>query len=128
MISEYGKSQLDRSALGYASISFRKTTNPANPDELYTGYICNSHGDGWFRKEKSNSITSGYGLAINDVKVTSRKPIAIGKNFLAYKAKIEYINNEEQVETDMFWIYVHNSHTIEDVLNYIEDHQEEWYP
>jgi hypothetical protein len=111
--------------IGYVAIGFR--TDKVGYDINKANFILNSKCDGWFRKDEG--IANGYGLCINTIKITSSNPILVG-DFLAYKAKIEYTNNdfEPKEERDFFWVYVHKQFDIKEVLDYIEEHKHEWHP
>ena len=124
-ILDYSKSVTERHYAGYASISFRQNNDPAY--DIHRVFVLNSHNDGWFRRDKQSGIMSGVGIAINSIKITSRNPQYLG-NYVAHKCKIDYINNEEEQTSDIFWLYVHKNFTLEEVIKYIEDNQENWYP
>lgn len=110
--------------LGYASLSFR-TTNFQS--DIHKAFVLNSKGDGWFRKD--NGIADGYGLCINRIKITSKTVRDIGA-YLVYKCKIEYTGNDDEQtpETDLFWLYVHKNFEVEEILEYIKENKDKWYP
>jgi hypothetical protein len=118
--TNYSKSRIERYCVGYASIAFRESNDPSyalnnNP------FVLNSKNDGWFRKVDGNS--AGFGIAINDFKITSKNPIKIG-HFYAYKCKISYTNWawEPEEEKDFFWLFVHQNFEVEEIVEYINDH------
>jgi hypothetical protein len=108
--------------LGYASISFR-TTNFQS--DTHKAFVLNSKNDGWFRKD--NGIADGFGLCINEIKITSKTVQDMG-SYLVYKCKIEYTDWEEYPETDLFWLYVHKNFELEEIMEYISENKEKWYP
>lgn len=114
----------NRYCSGYVFIAYR-TEHDAGYDINQNNYKLNGKGDGWFRKIEG--LCNGYGLAINAVKITSRKPQLVG-DFIAYKAIIQFTANDETPAEDKFWIYVHKHFDIEEVLDYIEKTQHNWYP
>lgn len=111
--------------IGYVAITYRSTNNPSLDLVSCHPYILNSKHDGWFRKNEG--LADGYGLCINNVKITSRKPMVIG-DFLAYKVAIDFTNNDEIDDNDIFWLYVENKFDIKDVMEYIEKTKDNWYP
>lgn len=113
--------------IGYASILFRENNDPNTDLSSRHGfpYVLNSKNDGWFRK--TEGIAQGYGLCINSIKITSRKPQLMGK-FICYKAQIDYTSHEETPASDKFWVLVHQQFDIQEVLQYIEDNKKNWYP
>lgn len=116
----------DNSVIGYAAIVYREGNDYSKALNVGNPYILNSKNDTWFRITEGKG--KGYGLAINDVKITSRKPAEMG-NFNIYKAVIKYIDDKSEEETvDNFWISVHNKFNIEDVLSYVNKHKDKWVP
>jgi hypothetical protein len=121
---------------GYVAIGFRQ--NSADYDINKNNFILNSCGDGWFRKDKNSGISSSHGLLIRNIKLTNRKkhfyngvPNVMGElvgDFICYKAEIEYETNDFDPEVcyDKFWVFVHKTVDIKDVLCYINDHKNEW--
>jgi hypothetical protein len=127
------------SSIGFASIAFRTSEDPSYAINQ-NNFNLNTTGDGWFRKDKYAGPASGYGLCINSIKITNRKktyhagePTWVGQevgNFIAYKAIINYTNNnfDPEVEEDKFWVFVHKQFDIHDVIEYIVNHRDEWKP
>jgi hypothetical protein len=121
---------------GYISIGFRGTKS--DYDINRDNFSLNGMNDGWFRK--IDGLAKGHGLCINNIRVTNRKyhyfngePSFICNtvgDFLCYKAIIDYTNNDfdSKDETDLFWIFVHKNFALADVLDYIEENKEGWYP
>ena len=124
--TDYNAACQQRYACGYVSIGFRKHTNPAY-DINFGNYVLNSCGDGWFRKNKDNGISSRHGLCIDKFKLTSKNPTYVG-DFRAYKCVIEYTTAEETPDAGFFWLFVHMHYAIEDVVKYIEEHKHQWSP
>ncbi|NCQ52030.1 hypothetical protein GW796_09075 [archaeon] len=126
-IDDYPASRnIDNSAIGYAAIAFRENNDYVKALNVDFPFILNSKNDTWFRKIEGKA--KGYGLAIKDVKITSRKPMTMG-NFDIYKASIKYIDDKTEEENiDNFWISVHNKFSIDDVINYIDKHKNKWVP
>lgn len=113
----------NRYCSGHVFIGYR--FSDARTDINRCNYKLNGKGDGWFRKIEG--VANGYGLAINTVKITSRQPQLIG-DFIAYKAVIQYTANDETPAEDKFWIFVQKQFDIEEVLEYIELTQHNWFP
>lgn len=121
----YNKSKQDRSCIGYASIAFR--TEESYQTSCYKSFILNSKNDGWFRKDEG--IADGFGLCINEFKITSHKPVTMGA-FNVYKCKINYTDwaYDSEIQNDFFWLYVHENFDLEEIINYINENKESWYP
>lgn len=118
--SDYG-----RNCLGGAAISVGR-------DIRYCEFILNAlEADGWFRKKEGPA--TGYGLMIRSIKVTSIKPEAIG-DYWRYKVKITslpssaYEDDKALYESDLSYLYIHNSYWLSDVLGHIESNKEKWKP
>lgn len=125
--TNYKKSVSERLYLGYASISFRDNTPNMNS---HRAFVLNSKGDGWFRRDDKDSVSDGYGLVINEIKVTTRtNPIVMG-NYNVYKCVITYVDWswEAEEKKDFFWIYIHKNFDLSEILDYIEENKENWYP
>lgn len=120
----YQKSVIEGYYIGYVAISFR-AQNPSV--DSFLAFVLNSQYDNWFRRV--SGISKGHGLCIRNIKLTSKNPSVMG-DFLVYKCKIDYINNnfESDIETDLFWLYVHKKFDVEDILKYIEENKENWKP
>lgn len=119
------KNPAHRYCNGYISIGFR--SKDADYDINKDNFVLDGGNDGWFRK--IDGIAKGYGLAINELKVTSKQFWVVG-DFYCFKAKIAYTNwnwNPED-ETGLVWVFVHKAFEIEEVLEYIEENKEGWYP
>lgn len=113
--------------IGYVFIKFREG---GKHDVAKSEYILNSMGDTWFRKvEDHPKGTKGYGLAIQDLKVTSKTPMQYGRSN-AYKASIKYtpVSDENTIETASVWLYIYNEYELKDVLKYINLHKNKWKP
>lgn len=124
--TNYPQSQIERYSNGFVSIAFRDKES-----EKYainkSNFVCNSFNDTWFRK--TEGVTKGYGLMIRDINITSTKTLYVG-DFKAYKCTIKYEDNtcEWKIDTDKFWLFVHERFKLEDVLAYIETHKNSWIP
>ena len=125
--TNYKKAVSNRSYLGYAAISFRDADPNRNS---HRAFVLNSKDDGWFRRDDNNSIADGFGLAINEIKVTTRTaPVKMG-NFNVYKVIIDYTDWswEAKEERDFFWLYVHENFELKEILDYINENKENWRP
>lgn len=119
--------------LGFAAIGFRFSNNPGMDANKNEPYLLGSKGDSWFRKDEGHG--TGYGLAIRKVKVTSKRPFEFGSGaYSAYKAKITYnpVSNteddSENYETDDFWIFVHETFELKDVIDFINKNVDKYVP
>lgn len=119
---DYTKSVNEKYYLGYCAISFRDQSPNGNSHRTF---VLNSKGDGWFRR--TSGPGDGYGLCINDLKITSSKPNKMG-DFNVYKCVINYINWNEEEARDFFWLYVHKNFELEEILEYIEENKHNWRP
>ena len=136
MLNFYEGRYVHKYCNSFVAIGFR--TDKINYDINKDNFILNSKYDGWFRK--AEGIANGHGLCINSIKITNRnkhyhngEPTWVGEHigdFKCYKAEIQYTNNdfEPKEETDKFWVIVHKKFDIKDVLEYIEQNKENWYP
>jgi hypothetical protein len=122
------KSKDERYLAGYVFIEFRNDYHGNNKKPTFINtYILNSQDDGWFRRTEGK--LKGYGLAINELKLTSTAPKQIG-SFKAYCAKMKYIsfNDENEIEEEFIWLVVHDRFDIVDVLEHIKENVDLWYP
>jgi len=85
-----------RFCYGWVSIGFRKSNDPSY--EFVNPFVLNVEGDGWFRKPKDAGISAGYGLCINDIKITTRKEGTLVGSYIAYKAIIKYTTSDFEAE------------------------------
>lgn len=111
---------------GMVSIGFRQ--DQAVYDINKNNFELNfSDNDGWFRK--NYGIAKGYGLCINEIKITSAKPVYAG-DFSCYKCKIKFTDCdfEGTEKSDLFWLYIHKELDIIKVLHYIDITKENWKP
>lgn len=110
---------------GMVSIGFRTDQACYNIND--NNFEINFLKDGWFRKNYGPA--KGYGLCINELRITSSKPVFCG-DFSCYKAKIEYTDNDfdSTEKSDLFWIYVHKDIDIKSVIEYIGSTKHEWKP
>lgn len=113
---------------GFIFIRFREG---GKHSEAKSSYALNGTGDTWFRKvEDYPKGTKGHGLAIQDIKITSRNPEHYG-NFYAYKATMKYIGNnynDEEVQSDPIWLYIDKSYDLDEVMDYINKNKHNWKP
>lgn len=109
-----------------ATLIFREK-NEIRPSWTNSEYHQNAYQDTWFRQTEGNG--KGYGLAIVDFKVTSRKPVQL-HSATAYKVRAEYIPwaETEITEIGALWLVLQSNEDLDDVLAYIEANKANWRP
>ena len=113
--------------MGWVAIGFRKSNNPGRDIMNGLTFGLNSKNDGWFRKTEGHA--NGYGLPLTSFKITSRSPVVLG-DYYVYKAIGTYISfeDDETIERDNFWLFIHKDYELSDVLTYIEKNNKNWRP
>ena len=123
--ADYKQSVRDSYYIGYVSLSFRYSNNPMK--DMYENFILNSYDDTWFRRV--NGDTKGYGLAIQEIKVTSKNTVTMG-DYICYKVKINHIDwyDDEYIKMDYMWLMIHKDWDLEEVMCYIKNNMSKWKP
>lgn len=128
------------SVIGAAGFSYRD-------DRVFDMvYGLNSHNDGWFRRTEGQA--AGYGLAIQDFRISSNKDLWAPENLvrskntdgngnkLYYKrykcvATVEYFDGDGESEgtsKETMYITIASCYTPEDILKYIKANKSKWKP
>ncbi len=110
---------------GACALTYREPSD-TEVDCSRTGFICNSTGDGWFRKDEG--IAKGYGLAIKSMRVTA-SPKHWGSATMMVKVKVTHIDDRtEETVSSLFWLTYHNNVTLESITDYIFENSMNWRP
>jgi hypothetical protein len=114
--------------VGAAAISLDRTAASVE-------YVLNGDGmDGWFRKMEGPA--KGYGIAVRDIKLTSKKDKLDGTSspYERYDVKVTYLPSSEDTddsnkyESSLGWLWVHRDYSLEEVLEYIKKNMKNWTP
>lgn len=118
-----------------ACIQFRYGNSKRRPDFFKGMYQLNVENDGWFRIWSKDPVSTGkgYGLAIRDIRTTTRAMELID-GYNVFQVKVQFLPSSEDqddpalYETGLAWLYVHENFTIDEVLDYIKRHKDSWVP